>query len=245
VLASSAAAAILGRSATRLTTMSPIDPIRVRVAGIVTSTAAQPAGAPFVLMPLETLPGPAGAPAPNEALITGPGLDRAQLTAVARTVIPDGVVTFRAAVLSALTGSPLQHGATLIITVTLVTAAGFGLFILILGLALGSAERELTLARLTLMGHERATRLALAEVMPAVLAAVAAGAVCAVALPALIGTSIDLSAFTGTSAPVKFQLDLLAFGLPAVAVLVLAPIVLVAQSTILRRRDVTGPLRAG
>ena len=96
---------------------------------------------------------------------------------------PGGVVTFRTAVLASLASSPLQHGAALIIVLTIATAAGFGLFIVILGLALGSAERELTLARLTVMGHERTTGLVLAEAMPAVLAAVVAGAVCAVALP--------------------------------------------------------------
>jgi hypothetical protein len=86
-------------------------------------------------------------------------------------------------------GQPIPaalHGAVLIVALTIGTAA-FGLFIVIPGLALGSAERELTLARLTVMGHERPVELALAETMPAVLAAVIAGAVCAVALPHLVG----------------------------------------------------------
>ena len=63
------------------------------------------------------------------------------------------------------------------------------------------------------MGHER-DRLVLAEPMPAVLAAVVAGAACAVVLPHWIGSSIDLSAYTGTSAPATFQPDLTALGLP-------------------------------
>ena len=146
--------------------------------------------------------------------------------------------------LASLARSPLQHGAGLIIALTIAAAAAFGLFIVILGLALGSAERELTLARLAVMGHERTTGLVMAETMPAVLAAIVAGAVCAVALPHLIGSSIDLSAFTGTSAPVQFQPDVLALGLPAVAIALLALAVLATETRALRRHGVTGTLRA-
>ncbi len=244
VLASPSAAALLGTGATQLTSQSPRGPVRVRVTGILSSTPAYPAGGTFVIMPLETLPGPAGQPAPNVVLVTGSGIDDAQLSAVIGTWIPDSTTTFRAAVLASLTSSPLQHGAGLIIALTIAAAAAFGLFIVILGLALGSAERELTLARLTVMGHERTTGLVMAETMPAVLAAIVAGAVCAVALPHLIGSSIDLSAFTGTSAPVQFQPDVLALALPAVTVVLLAVAVLAAETRALRRHGVTGALRA-
>ena len=152
-------------------------------------------------MPLETLPGLTGQPAPNVVLVTGSGIDDTQLSAVVSKVIPGGLITFRSAVLASLASSPLQHGAALIVVLTIATAGAFGLFIVILGLALGSAEREVTLARLTVMGHERETGLVMAEAMPAVLAAVVAGAACAVLLPRLIGSSIDLSAFTGTATP--------------------------------------------
>jgi hypothetical protein len=114
----------------------------------------------------------------------------------------------------------------------------------LLGLALGSAERELTLARLTVMGHERDTRLVMAEAMPAVLAAVVAGLVCAVVLPRLIGSSVDLSAFTGPGVPVLFQPDVTALALPAAAVVVLAAAALAAEARTLRRRGIAGILRA-
>ena len=146
--------------------------------------------------------------------------------------------------LASLTSSPLQHGAALIIAFTLAAAAALGLFIVILGLALGSAERELTLARLTVMGHERDTGLVMAEAMPAVLAAVVAGAVCALVLPHLIGSSIDLSAFTGTSAPVQFQPDVIALGLPAVAICSSPWPRWPREARALRRRGITGMLRA-
>ena len=75
-------------------------------------------------------------------------------------------------------------------------------------------------------------------------AAVVAGAACALVLPSLIGSSIDLSAFTGTSAPVQFRPDAAALGLPAAAAVVLALAVLLAEARALRRRSVTGLLRA-
>ena len=115
---------------------------------------------------------------------------------------------------------------------------------MILGLALGSAERGLTLARLTVMGHERPAGLVMAEAMPAVVAAMAAGAACAAALPRVIGSAIDLSAFTGTGAPVQLQPDALALGLPIAVIGVLALAALAAEAWSLRRRDVTGMLRA-
>jgi len=159
-------------------------------------------------------------------------------------VIPGSIITYRSSVLASLADSPLQHGAGLIIALTDLTAAAFGLFIVVLGLALGSAERALTLARLTVMGHQRAAGLVLAEAMPAVLAAVVAGAACALLLPPVIGSSIDLSAFTGTGTPVQFRPDVLALGLPAVTIVVLAAAVLAAETRALRRHDVTGTLRA-
>jgi putative ABC transport system permease protein len=244
VLASPAAAAALGQGAAQLNTLSAAGPIKVRVAGILADTPAVPAGGSFVVMPLQTLPGPAGAPAPNMLLATGSAINHARLTAVASRVIPGSVVTFRSTVLASLASSPLQHGAGLIITLTIAAAAAFGLFIVMLGLALGSAERGMTLARLTVMGYQRTTGLVVAEAMPAVLAAVVAGAVCALLLPTVIGPAIDLSAFTGTSIPVQLQPDALALGLPAVIIVILALAALAGEARSLRRRDVSGMLRA-
>ena len=70
------------------------------------------------------------------------------------------------------------------------------------------------------------------------------GAVCAVALPTVIGTAIDLSAFTGSSAPVQLQPDALALGLPAAVIVVLALGALAVEARALRRRDMAGLLRA-
>jgi putative ABC transport system permease protein len=244
VLASPSAAAILGTRPIQLDTLSATGPLMVRVVGTVTQTPAELSGGPFVIMPLLRLPGPAGVPAPNLLLATGSAIDHTRLTAVADRVIPGSVTAFRTGVLASLASSPLQHGAGLLITLTIATAAALGLFVVILALALGSAERGITLARLTVMGHERAAGLVMAEAMPAVLTAIAAGVACAIALPLVIGSAIDLSAFTGTSIPVRLQPDALALGLPAVIIGVLALAALAAEARALRRRDVSGLLRA-
>ena len=47
----------------------------------------------------------------KRVLVTGSGIDDAQLTAVADKVIPGNITTFRTTVLTGLTSSPLQHGA--------------------------------------------------------------------------------------------------------------------------------------
>jgi len=244
VLASPAAAGVLGHGVTQLTSLVPPAQVSVRVTGILTGTPAEPGGGTFVVMPLQALYVPGGQSPANMVLVAGSAIDDSQLSAVADKLMPGSTVTFRSAVLASLTNSPLPHGAALIVAFTLAEAAVLGLLIVILGLALGSAERELTLARLTVMGHERDTSLVMAEAMPAVLAAVVAGAVCALVLPRLIGSSIDLSAFTGASAPVLFQPNVTALGLPAAAVVVLAVAALAAETRTLRRRGIAGILRA-
>jgi hypothetical protein len=80
--------------------------------------------------------------------------------------------------------------------------------------------------------------------MPAVLAAVAAGAACALVLPHLIGSALDLSGFTGATIPVQLQPDLIALALPAAFFPLIAAVTLITETRALRRRGVTGMLRA-
>jgi hypothetical protein len=84
---------------------------------------------------------------------------------------------------------------------------------------------------------------ALLMTLTAVLAAFAAAAGCALALPALIGPALDLSVFTGAGATVSYRPDLAALALPAGLILALIAAALTAQTTRSRRRDVTGLLR--
>jgi putative ABC transport system permease protein len=243
VLASPAAAASLGGTTAELSPPVAIGPIRVRVAGTVASIPGQPPGSAFLVMPIRRLPGPRGVPAVNQIFITGSGISTAAMSAVVLRQLPGASTAFRSVQLATLTGSPLQHGADLILPLTIATAAGFGLFILMLGVALGASDRALTLARLTVMGHERATGLVLLEALPAVVVAVAAGAACALALPPLVGSALDLSVFTGPGVPVMVRPDWLSLGLPAVAALLLAAAALATQARRLSRRGMAQMLR--
>lgn len=243
VLASPAAAAALGPGIVQLTSSEPMGPIRIRVAGTVARTPAEPAGGMFVLMPLRTLPGVLGQPTPNLALLTGAHIDRSRLAKLVGKVLPPATVEFRSDVLNGLGSAPLQHAAALLMTLTAAAAAGLALLNLVFGLALGARDRELTLARLAVLGYARSARLVLLMALPGVLAAFVAAAGCALALPALISPALDLSVFTGPGAPVTYRPDLAALGVPCLVIVALMGTALVTETSRSRRRGVTGLLR--
>jgi putative ABC transport system permease protein len=250
VLVSPQAAADLGSGAVTLSTrQASLQPVRVRVAGVIASTPALPAGGAFVVMPLAAIKSANTPPEPvpvNEMLLTGGSIDRARLDAVLRHVLPGGVATFRSDVLSALTSGPLQHGAFTLLSLAVVVAAILGLAVMLLELALGAAEREATLARLATMGlgeGQRAWVVAL-EVLPAVIAAAAAAWACALALPRVLAPDLDLSVFTGSSGTVKLAADVASFAVPLAGLAVLAAVALGMEIRLGRRRGASS-LRIG
>ena len=186
------------------TSQASLRAVRVRVAGVLASTPALPGGGAFVIMPLAAIKSTITPPEPtpvDEMLLIGGSIDRARLNAVVHRMLPGVVVTFRSDVLSALAGGPLQHGAFTLFSLAVGVAAILGLAVMLLELALGSSEREATLARLATMGlgeGQRAWVVAL-EVLPAVIAAAVAAWACALALPRVLAPDIDLSVFTGSS----------------------------------------------
>jgi putative ABC transport system permease protein len=232
VLVSPQAAADLGGGAVTLSAShASLQPVQVRVAGVLASTPALPSGGAFVVMPLAAIkstttpPEPAGV---NEMLLTGGSIDRTRLTAVVRDTVSGGVTTFRSDILSSLTNGPLQHGAFTLFSLAVVVAAIFGLAVMLLELALGAREREATLARLATMGlgeGQRAWVVAL-EVLPAVIAAAVAAWACALALPRVLAPDIDLSVFTGSSVTVKLAADVASFAVPLAGLAVLAAVAL-------------------
>jgi putative ABC transport system permease protein len=256
VLASPAAAAALGTGTVTLTTQEQNRPLNVRIAGTLSSTPALPAtptgtaSYSFIIMPLAAVKSSATPAAPvlaNEILLTGPGIDRTRLTAVVHQHLNGGEISLRADVLAGLTGAPLQHGAVTVITLAVVAAAGLGLAVMLLELALGAAERELTLARLAVMGlgrRQRARVVAL-ELLPAVIAAAVAALACAFVLPPVIRPVIDLSVFTGSATVVPLVPDVPAVVLPLAGLLVLAAVSLGIEIWAGRRRGVASSLRVG
>lgn len=243
VLASPAAAAVLGPGVVQLTSAEPMGPIRVRVVGQVATTPAQPSGGMFVLMPQRTLPDVLGAPTPNLALLTGKDIDRAKLAKLVGQELPPATLQYRADVLNGLGSAPLQHAAALLMTLTAVAAAGLALLNLVFGMALGARDRELTVARLSVMGYARSAWLVVSMALPAVLAAFVAAAGCALALPVLVSPALDLSVFTGPGASVRYRPDLGALGVPCLVILLLMGAALVAETSRSRRHGVTGLLR--
>ena len=160
--------------------------LRVRVSGELPSTPALPGGGTFLVLPLSAIGG-AGAPV-NVMLLTGPSIDIARLHAV-QAAMPGTAaltITTRSQVLQALTGAPLQHGTFLIFTLAIVFAPALALAVMLLELALGAAERELTLAKLATMGlaERQRVRLSALEVFPAIAASAVAAVACAITLPA-------------------------------------------------------------
>jgi len=121
---------------------------------------------------------------------------------------------------------------------------------LILGLALGADERDLTLARLAVMGVRHGPRLALTQAIPAIAAAIIASVACALVLPSLTINALDLSVFTTSdlttaSVAVSLQPDLISVCLPAAILLILTAATLVIQTRATRYRGPSSLLRAG
>jgi putative ABC transport system permease protein len=249
VLASPQAAVALGLAATTLTSQADVRPLRVRIAGVLPATPALTSGGAFVIMPLTALRG-AGTPPVipvNELLLTGANIDSARLATVMSTMVYAGVTTIRSDILEGLTGAPLQHGAFVLFELSIAAAAAFGLAVMLLELALGAAERDMTLARLATMGlgdGQRARVVAL-EVLPALLGAAVAAVACALVLPWVAQPAIDLSVFTGSFARVALTPDVPSFALPLGGLAVVALAALYAQIRTGRRRSVAALLRAG
>jgi putative ABC transport system permease protein len=236
VLASPAVAARLPHRGAALTTQ--IGTLRVRLAGTLSGTPAVPGSGSFVVVPAWATSRLAAQAPPTEVLITGPRLDDRALAATVARVIPQATVTFRSRVLAGLTGAPLPHGAYVAFAEGGAVAGGFSVLVLLLALVLAARSRALTLARLSTMGlgTGQGRLLVIAEALPPVLAAAAAGIACALALVPLLGPVLDLSVFTGSAAAVPVRADLAALAIPAAGLIVLGVATLSVQAYLASRR---------
>ena len=246
VLASPGAAAILGRQGSvPIAAQQGLPALRVRVSGELQSTPALPGGGTFLVLPLSAIGG-VGAPV-NVMLLTGPSIDISRLHAVQATMpgADDLTITTRSQVLQELTGAPLQHGTFLIFTLAIVCALVLTLAVMLLELALSTADRELTMAKLATMGldERQRVRLSVLEAFPAIAASAVAAVACAIALPRLVAPAINLSAFTQSQAAVPLRPDFASFLLPLAGLLVVTVIAL-AYEIRSRRGRVAATLRA-
>jgi putative ABC transport system permease protein len=219
-------------------------PVPVRVAGTLSGTPALPASGAFVVMP-ESLLAHLPYVMPNLVLLNGARIDIARLTELVNKIVPDATTTVRSELLRQLTGAPVQRSAFPLFALALAVAAGLGLAVMLLQMALGAADREATLARLATMGFGGGRRalLVMLEVLPAVLAAAVAAIVSALVLPRIVAPAISLSVFTGSSARVPLVPDVSSIALPITGLIMIAAVTLTIE--IRARRSVVSTLRGG
>ena len=93
------------------------------------------------------------------------------------------------------------------------------------------------------MTRRQARRLAVLDALPMLLIAVVGAELAGAVLGELIGPALDLSAFTGSGAPVSVPPDPLALILPPAGLIVLVVLITAGQSTLTRRRTRIGVLR--
>ena len=233
-----------GKKTVTLTNDNGGAPVRVRVAGTLSGTPALAAGGAFVLMP-ESLVAHEPFVVPNVMLLNGPGIGTARLTALVNKMVPMATTVVRSELLGTLTSAPVQRGAFLLFALALACAAGLGLAVMLLQLALGSAAREATLARLATMGlagGQRA-RLVLLEELPAIIAAAVAAVAAALVLPWIVAPATNLSVFTGSSAGVPLVPDVSSLAQPIAGLIVVTAVTLTIE--IWARRGVVATLRGG
>jgi putative ABC transport system permease protein len=249
VLASPQAAAYLGGpGGGAFYAQQGLPALRVQVSGQLQSTPALPAGGAFIVLPRPAIRGVSEPLPVNLMLLTGPSIDMTRLDAAVQATMPGAgapVITTRSSALQGLTGAPLQQGTFLLFTLAIAYAAVLALAVMLLELALGTADRELTTARLATMGltEGQRVRLVAVEVIPSIAASAVAAAACAVALPSLLAPAIDLSVFTQSQASVPLRPDLAAFMLPLAGLLAVTIIALAYEIRSRRGRGVAVTMR--
>jgi putative ABC transport system permease protein len=248
VLASPQAAAYLGgRAGATIFAQQGLPALRVRIAGELQSTPALPGGGAFIVLPMSAIDG-AGPPPVNLMLLTGPSINMTRLKAAVQATMPGAdapAIITRSAALQGLIGAPLQQGIFLLFTLAIAFAAALALAVMLLQLALGAADRELTTARLATMGltEGQRVRLVALEVVPSIAASAVAAAACAIALPRLVASAIDLSAFTQSPAPTPMRPDFGSFLLPLAALVVISIIALAYEVRSGRGRGIAVTMR--
>ena len=249
VLASAGLAARLGRAPFALE-LQDYQRIRVYVAGVapaMSGVLAVSAGftAGYVVLPRSALDG--DVPPASGLLVTGPDLDgKALLTTVSKWHVPGSQVSLRSPFLAALEQAPLEHDAYSELAFGGYAAAAGCLLVLLLTLLLSAQSRALTLTRSATMGMSaaQARGLALIEALPQLLAVLAGGLICALALAPLVGPALGLSVFTGSSAAVPVRIEPAWLTAAAIGLLVLAIATLTGQ-TVVAGRGIARSLRMG
>ncbi len=227
------------------------------VVAVVPYTAAAPSGgtgldggsAPqFTLLPSWAVAATPENWLPAAVLLSGGGIDRSAVVADVADLLPGGTISYRQDVVAQLSAEPLQNLARFAYAAGLLAAACFGVCGILLSLALSAGARNRRLALLATLGLDpgQARGIALAETTPLAAASVVGGLLSALALPAVFGSSLNLTVFTGLQTQSGLAYDLATPLLTALAALVLTAAGVAVQAWAARlRRDVPAQLRIG
>ena len=213
----------------------------LRVAATASSTPAVPGGGSFVIIPAWASFRLIDNTTPNTMLLAGAHIDLRALRAVVAHKLPGGQVTSRTAALQAAAGSPTVHASDLALEEAAAASAACAAAAVLLGVLLAGRDRTRIGVWLTAMGMtaRQARRLALLDALPLLIVAILGGELASLALGPLIGPGLDLSAFTGSSAPVPLRPDLVALIAPAAGALILIMVAAAVQNALIRRRTST------
>jgi putative ABC transport system permease protein len=212
--------------------------LSLRVAATASRTPALPGGGSFVIVPAWASFRLIDNTTPNTMLLTGAHIDMPALRAVVARKLPGGQITSRAAALQAEAGSPAVHASDLALEEAAAAAAACAVAAVLLGVLLSGRDRTTLGVWLTAMGMtaRQARRLALLDALPLLLIAILGGELASLALGPLVGPGLNLSAFTGSSAPVSLRPDLVALIAPAAGALILIMAAAAVQNALIRRR---------
>ena len=215
--------------------------LTLRLAATASSTPAVPGGGSFVILPSWASSRLIDNTTPNTMLLAGAHIDLRALRAVVAHRLPGGQITSRAAALQAAADLPIVHGSDVALEEAAAAAAACAIAAVLLGVLLSGRDRTRLGVWLTAMGMtaRQARRLALLDALPLLLVAILGGELASLALGPLIGPGLDLSAFTGSSAPVSLRPNLVSLIAPAAGALILIMVAAAAQNALIRRRTGT------
>jgi putative ABC transport system permease protein len=246
VLVSPGLAGLAGR--TGLLRTSVDRPLTVRIAGVLPSTPAVTGGAFLVIPSWAANRGTYGPWPVNRTLLTGTGLDAAALRATVHQALPFAAMALRSAVLArGALASPLSKSARQLFLLSLAGAALLAVVAIILGFALAAGSRRQLLLTLSALGLPRrqARTVVLLESLPLLIVAVAGGLLAALALPAAVGSALDLAIFIGSGGTQSVHLGVIPLALAAGGTALLVILTAVGQTGAAMRGSVVTALRKG
>jgi putative ABC transport system permease protein len=222
-----------------------------RIVGFVSQTPAAPgalaADLKVVLVPDWAVSANAADWPASQILVSGTAIDEGAMNAALGRYVPGATAAYRADVLNQYAHAPLAGLAEFAYLIGLLVAGVFGIGAILLSLSLSAPARG---RRLTLLGTlgltpRQARRIALTETVPLMTATVLSGLVAAASMPAVFGSSLDLSAFTGLAGSSSLGWDPGVPLLAALAAALLTALAVAVQAAAASRRNAGTELRMG